>query len=93
MSRQISDAKKQQILELYFCSNDQRLNVISEITNSSDNTVSKIIQECFDKRLAFERGDFRIMHSKMNIHEKKCTEIETHQNGSFSCKNGKQRRC
>lgn len=66
MANLISETKKQQILELYLCSNDRRLKVISEITNSSDNSVSAIIQEYFDNNLDFERGNYKILHSKIN---------------------------
>lgn len=57
--------KKQQILQLYLCSNDRRLKCISDITNSSDGSVSKIIQEYFDGTIEFET-DYFVYHSSLN---------------------------
>jgi hypothetical protein len=62
----VTELKKQQILELYFCSDDRRLRVISEITHSSDNYVSNTVQDYFNKELVFERGNYKIYHSKIN---------------------------
>jgi hypothetical protein len=66
MSNFISDNKKQLILELYFCSNDRRFKVIAEIVGSNQITVSNIIQEYFDKKIEFERGNYRVLHSSIN---------------------------
>lgn len=61
-----TEIKKQQILELYFCSDDKRLKVISEISNSSDNYVSNTVQDYIDKKLILERGNYKVYHSKIN---------------------------
>ncbi len=66
MSNFISQNKKQQILELYFCSNDRRFKVISEIVGSNQMTVSRVIQEYFDRKLEFQRGNYRVLHSSIN---------------------------
>ena len=66
MSNFISENKKQQILELYFCSNDRRFKVISEIVGSNQMTVSRVIQEYFDRKLEFQRGNYRVLHSSIN---------------------------
>lgn len=66
MNNILSQTKKQQILELYLCGNDPRLKTISECVNSTDNTVSKVIQSYFDKEIEFERGNYQILHSSIN---------------------------
>lgn len=66
MSNELSENQKQTILELFFCSDDRRLKVIAEITGTSDNTVSRTIQDFYDKKLKFDRGNFLIYHSSLN---------------------------
>jgi hypothetical protein len=66
MSEVIIENKKQAILELFFCSDDRRLWVIAEITKTSLNTVSRTIQDFYDHKLKFERGNFLIYHSELN---------------------------
>ena len=66
MSNELSENQKQTILELFFCSDDRRLKVIAEITGTSDNTVSRTIQDFYDKKLKFDRGNFLIYHSELN---------------------------
>ena len=66
MSNELSENKKQRILELFFCSDDRRLKVISEIVGVSDSTVSKVIQDFYDKKIQFDRGNFLIYHSSIN---------------------------
>jgi len=66
MSNVISDIQKQRALELFFCSDDRRLWVIGETLGISESCVSKIVQDYFDKKLKFDRGNFLIYHSGMN---------------------------
>jgi len=66
MSNEILENRKQAILELFFCSDDRRLWVIAEITKTSLNTVSKVIQDFYDHKQNFNRGNFLIYHSGMN---------------------------
>jgi len=66
MPNELSENQKQTILELFFCSDDRRLKVIAEITGTSDNTVSRTIQDFYDKKLKFDRGNFLIYHSSLN---------------------------
>jgi len=62
----ISDIQKQRALELFFCSDDRRLWVIGETLGISESYVSRIVQDYFDKKLKFDRGNFTILHSAMN---------------------------
>jgi len=66
MSNEISVIQKQRILELFFCSDDRRLRVIGETLGVSESTVSKVVQDYFDKRIKFDRGNFLIYHSELN---------------------------
>jgi len=66
MPNELSNYQKQSILELFFCSDDRRLWVIAEIVGTSDNTVSRTIQDFYDKKITFERGNFLIYHSSIN---------------------------
>lgn len=66
MPNELSENQKQTILELFFCSDDRRLWVIAEITGISDFKVSRIIEDFYDKKLKFERGNFLIYHSELN---------------------------
>lgn len=56
----------QRIIELYLCSNDNRIWVISEIIKVQSYIVSSIIQDYFDGKIEFKRGNFKIFHSSMN---------------------------
>jgi DNA-directed RNA polymerase specialized sigma subunit len=66
MLNELSENQKQTILELFFCSDDRRLWVIAEIMGVSDIKVSRIIEDFYDKKLKFERGNFLIYHSELN---------------------------
>jgi len=66
MSNEISTIQKQRVLELFFCSDDRRLWVIGETLGISESCVSKIVQDYFDKKIKFDRGNFLIYHSEMN---------------------------
>lgn len=66
MSQPISSVSKQRILELYLCGNDKRINFISAITGNTRFTVSNVVQEYFDNKILFERGDYQILHSDIN---------------------------
>lgn len=66
MQNELTYNQKQSILELFFCSDDRRLWVIAEITKTSLNTVSRTIQDFYDQKLKFERGNYLIYHSELN---------------------------
>lgn len=66
MVNSISYIQKQQIIELFLCSNDKRLKVIAQIVGASESTVSDIIQKYYDKNIEFDRGNFIIYHSEIN---------------------------
>lgn len=66
MLNELSDNKKQMILELFFCSDDRRMWVIAEITKTSLNTVSRTIQDFYDHKQNFDRGNYLIYHSSLN---------------------------
>jgi len=66
MLNELSENKKQMILELFFCSDDRRMWVIAELVGTSLNTVSRTIQDFYDKKIAFKRGNFLIYHSELN---------------------------
>lgn len=62
----ISEIQKQRILELFFCSDDRRLWVIGSVLGVSESSVSKVVQDYYDKKINFERGNFTILHSSIN---------------------------
>lgn len=66
MGQKTSSINKQRILELYLCGNDKRINFISAITGNTPFTVSNVVQDFFDKKIVFERGDYQILHSGIN---------------------------
>jgi DNA-directed RNA polymerase specialized sigma subunit len=66
MSNEITPNQKQRTLELFFCSDDRRLKVIGQLVGLSDSAVSRIIQDFYDKKLQFDRGNFLIYHSSIN---------------------------
>ncbi len=61
-----TNKKKQQVIELFLCSDDIRLKTIASTLKSSPNTVSNIIQDYFDGFIEFERGNYKILHSSIN---------------------------
>lgn len=66
MANLLSDTQKQQIIELFLCSNDRRLKVIAQVVGVSEGTVSDIVQKYYDKKIEFDRGNFIIYHSAIN---------------------------
>jgi DNA-directed RNA polymerase specialized sigma subunit len=66
MLNEISRNQEQRVLELFFCSDDRRLKVIGQIVGTSDQTVSRIIQDFYDKKIQFDRGNFLYFHSSIN---------------------------
>lgn len=66
MSNVISEIQKQRILELFLCSDDRRLWVIGKTLGVSESYVSKVVQDYFDKKINFDRGNFTILHSSIN---------------------------
>jgi len=56
----------QRIIELYLCSNDNRMGVIADLIGIQTYVVSDIIQAYFDGKIEFNRGNFKIMHSSIN---------------------------
>ena len=64
--KDVSFENIQRIIELYLCSNDNRIWVIAELTSIQPYIVSSIIQDYFDGKIEFKRGDYKILHSSMN---------------------------
>ena len=64
--KRITKEKKQRILEFWICGNDKRLWVIAQLTRTNPVTVSRIVQYYYDGEIKFERGEFKILHSKIN---------------------------
>ena len=56
----------QRIIELYLCSNDNRIWVIAALIGVQTYVVSNVIQDYFDGKIEFKRGDFKIFHASMN---------------------------
>lgn len=66
MSNELSPMQKQRILELFLCSDDRRLEIISKTLAISEHDVSSVIQDHNDKKIRFERGNFLVFHSSIN---------------------------
>lgn len=66
MSNELSPMQQQRILELFLCSDDRRIEVISKTLAVSDHDVSSVIQDHFDRKIKFERGNFLVFHSEIN---------------------------
>lgn len=66
MSNEISANQEQRVLELFFCSDDRRLKVIGILVGISHQSVSRIIQDFYDNKIEFDRGNFLIYHSSLN---------------------------
>ena len=63
----LSDKKNQEILNLYFNSNDNTLRVISETVGCSIVNVASKIDMYFNGNLDFENDGIKIFHSKINF--------------------------
>ena len=61
-----NDNTKQQILELFFCSDDNRVKTIAETLNVSYHQVNTAIEDYFKGDLVFLRGNYTILHSEIN---------------------------
>ena len=61
-----NDTTKQQILELFFCSNDNRVRTICETLNVSNHQVKIAIEDYFKGDLVFVRGNYTVLHSEIN---------------------------
>ena len=62
----MNEETKQRILELYLCGNDNRIRIIADICGCSCEMTNKVIQDYFDKKIEFTRGNFNILHSSIN---------------------------
>jgi len=62
----LSEVQKQRIIELFLCSDDRRLKTISSIVGVSEMTVSNVVQDFYDGKITFERGNFKIYNSEIN---------------------------
>lgn len=61
------DKRNKLILELYFNSDDIRLQTIADIVGCTAGTVSDVIQKYFQEDIYFEREfDYKIYHSSIN---------------------------
>jgi hypothetical protein len=66
-SKQMTDEKKNQILELYFCSDKNSLLDIQNIIGYSVTSISVFLDKYFDGEYFYEKKqDFKIYNSKMN---------------------------
>jgi predicted ArsR family transcriptional regulator len=61
-----TDTTKQQILELFFCSDDNRVRTIADTLNVSYHQVNTAIEDYFNGDLVFLRGNYTILHSEIN---------------------------
>lgn len=63
----LSDKKDQEILNLYFNSNDNTMRVIAETVGCSVVNVTYKLDKYFNGKLDFENDGIKIFHSKMNF--------------------------
>lgn len=56
----------QKVLELYLCSDDQRIKHISMILHIQEVNVLRIVEGYLEKQISFERGRFMILNSEIN---------------------------
>ena len=61
-----NDNTKQQILELFLCSDDNRIKTISETLNVSKHQIRIVIEDYCNGHLVFLRGNYTILHSEIN---------------------------
>jgi len=61
-----NDNTKQQILELFLCSDDNRVKTISKTLNVSYHQVNTAIEDYFNGHLVFQRGNYTVLHSEIN---------------------------
>jgi hypothetical protein len=66
MSLKSTKEKQQQVLELYFCSEDRRFITIGNVTGICITSVSRILQWHFDGKINYEKENYKIYHSKIN---------------------------
>ena len=66
MSIPLNTENKQRIIELYLCSNDRRVFVIAQCTNTTNDEVIETIQQFYEGKIPFERGNYKILHSSIN---------------------------
>lgn len=64
--KDVSSENVQRVIELYLCSDDNRIGVIADLTAIQAYVVSNIIQAYFDGKIEFTRGNFKILHSSIN---------------------------
>jgi len=62
----LNTENKQRIIELYLCSNDRRIFVIAECTGTTNEEVTEIIQQFYEGKITFLRGNYKILHSSIN---------------------------
>jgi len=62
----LSDKKNQEILDLYFNSNDNTMRVIAEVVGCSIINVTHKLDLYFNGKLEFENKGYKIYHSKIN---------------------------
>jgi hypothetical protein len=66
MRRYISKNIEKEILDLFFCSDDNRVQSIANVFNFSFVAVTKVINKYFYGQIKYKKPDYKIYHSKMN---------------------------
>ena len=64
--KDVSSENVQRVIELYLCSDDNRMGVIADLIGIQAYIVSDIIQAYFDSKIEFKRGNYKILHSSIN---------------------------
>ena len=58
--------RQQKVLELFICSDDNRIRIIAEILGISPDTASKIVGDYYEGKIIFELPNHKIYNSSMN---------------------------
>lgn len=58
--------RQQRVLELFICSDDNRIRIIGEILGISPDTASKIISDYYEGKIIFEIPNHKIYNSSLN---------------------------
>lgn len=61
--------RQQRVLELFICSDDNRIRIISEILAISPDTASKIVGDYYEGKIVFEMPNHRIYNSSINYQQ------------------------
>ena len=66
MRRYISKNTEKEILDLFFSSDDNRVQSIANVVNFSAVAVTKVINKYFYGQIKYEKPDYKIYQSKIN---------------------------